>query len=328
MKVLVTGGGGFLGKYIVKQLLAAGHEVCNFSRSRYPELDEWGVTSIQGDLTNPEDVVRALQGQEAVFHVASKVAMWGKWEDFIRTNVNGTKNILDGMKTHGIRYLIYTSTPSVVFDRDSIEGKDESLPYPKDSYSMYARSKAMAEKLVLEANQTGVIETVALRPHLIFGPGDQNLIPRLVDAAKRKRLAIIGDGRNRVDVIYVENAADAHIKAFEALQKNGAKVGGNAFFIGQGPVKLWDFVNQVLDLHHVPPIKKKVSFQFAFTMGAIIEKGLRLVGKYDTHPPMTRFVALQLSKSHYFSHQKAEELLGWKPKVNVDEGLSRLTVPQ
>jgi nucleoside-diphosphate-sugar epimerase len=265
----------------------------------------------------------ASAGHDAFFHTASKVAMWGKVEDFDETNFLGTKNALNACKENSIKHFIYTSTPSVVFSDHSLSGVDESTPYPEKSYSRYGASKAKAEKWVIEQDGTA-IKTVALRPHLIFGPRDKNLIPRLVQAAKKKKLKIIGEGSNKVDVLYVENAADAHIKAWHALQKRPELVGGQAYFIGQGPVVLWDFINDILAKNDLPPVQRKISFEKAFKIGAIIEKGAELFRVYNWHPPMTRFVALQLSKDHYFDHKKATDDLGWTPKVSLKEALSRL----
>jgi nucleoside-diphosphate-sugar epimerase len=323
MKVFITGGGGFLGKHIVLQLLEQGHTVTSYSRGNYPELKKLGVNTIQGSLEDKDRLTEACQGHDVFFHTASKVAMWGKKEDFHSTNVLGTENVISACHKNNIPHLIYTSTPSVVFQYDSLKGEDESLPYAQNSYSRYAESKALAEKIVLEANGDN-LKTVSLRPHLVFGPGDQNLIPRLIDSHKKGKLKIVGDGQNQVDVLYVENAAEAHLLAWKALMENPQKVEGRPYFLGQGPVKLWDFINDILELHHLPPVEKKVPFKTAFQIGRVIEYGSSILGKYDYHPPMTRFVALQLSKDHYFNHDNAKNDFGWTPQIPLKEGLSRL----
>jgi nucleoside-diphosphate-sugar epimerase len=328
MKILVTGAGGFLGQHIVKLLLKEGHEVTNFSRSTYPELDAMGVPTIQGDIRDKEKVIDAFTPFEAVFHVASKVAMWGNWDDFYDINVTGTENVIEACQTHGISKLVYTSTPSVVFGKDDIKGADETQPYPLEHISLYARSKAMAERKVLSANGVKGVYTVSLRPHLIFGPGDKNIIPRLVQAHKENRLKQVGDGRNLVDVLYVENAALAHIQAFNKLDKN-SPVAGKAYFLGQErPVILWEFIDKILNIHGLPPVKKKVSGKKAYMVGKVIEAGLGMLKKYDVDPPMTRFVALQLSKSHYFDHKNAFNDFGYHPPIGIEEGLSKLSVTQ
>lgn len=325
MKVFITGGGGFLGTYIVQKLVKRGYSVTNFSRSRYPHLENIGVHCVQGDLNNVDELVAAMKGHEVCFHVASKVAMWGKKEDFLRTNYKGTQNVIHACKKNSINKLIYTSTPSVVFGEHGFEGESEELPYPKKSYSRYGMSKAMAEKLVLESANDDFF-TVALRPHLVFGPGDQNLIPRLVESARKKKLKMIGNGENKVDVLYVENAADAHICALDKMLTHPKLISGQAFFLGQGPVKLWEFINKILIHYGIDPIDKsnKLSTRLAFTIGKCFEALSSLFGLYNWNPPMTRFVALQLGEHHYYDHSKAEKLLEWKPKVDLDEALGRL----
>jgi nucleoside-diphosphate-sugar epimerase len=324
MKILVTGGGGFLGKCIIKKLLEKNHHVFNFSRSRYPELENQGVTSIQGDVSNFKEVSKALEGKEAIFHVASQVGMWGKWEDFYNTNVRGTENIIKSCQDLGIKRLIYTSTPSVVFGKDDLRNANESIPYPQIYLSHYAHSKSLAEQKILKANDPSKLLTTALRPHLIFGKGDPNLIPRLIRAAKKGKLKQVGSGKNLVDVIDVENAAHAHLLALGKLYE-GSPICGKAYFLGQSaPVNLWDFIGKILNIHGLPPLTKKVSFKKAYFIGALIEKVLNLTKNYTADPSMTRFVALQLSKSHYFNHKKAFLELGYKPIISTEEAIQRL----
>lgn len=324
MKILVTGGGGFLGKSLIKKLLEKNHHVFNFSRSHYPELERQGVTCHQGDISNLKDVSKALEGKEAVFHLASRVGMWGKWEDFYNTNVKGTENIIKSCQRLAIKQLIYTSTPSVVFGKDDLINANESTPYPQKYLGHYAHSKSLAEQKILKANDSSKLLTTALRPHLIFGKDDPNLIPRLVKAAKKRKLKQIGSGKNLVDVIAVENAAHAHILALEKLYE-GSPICGKAYFLGQdSPVNLWDFIGKILNIHGLPPLTKKISFKKAYMLGALIEKVLSLTKNYSADPPMTRFVALQLSKSHYFSHKKAFLDLGYKPIISTEEALQRL----
>lgn len=321
-KVLVTGAGGFLGGYIARDLIAAGYEVYSFSRSRYDSLDKMGVTQRQGDLSSYADVEAALVGMDAVIHTASQVGMWGRYADFYKTNVTGTENVIRACHVNHISKLVYTSTPSVAFGNESLCNVDESVGYPEKYLSMYAETKAIAEKMVLMAN-TGSLSTVAIRPHLIFGPGDLNLVPRVVEAAKAGRLKIIGDGENLVDVTYVENASMVHVMALEQLSPE-APIAGKAYFLGQGPIKLWDFTNELLKRSGEKPVTKKISFKLAYFIGFMIEVVLKLIGKFDIHPPMTRFVALQLGKSHYYSHAGLERDLGFKAKISVEEGLDRL----
>jgi nucleoside-diphosphate-sugar epimerase len=323
MNILITGAGGFLGKHLSAGLLSKGYKVWNFSRKNHPELQTMGVNTICGDLKDEANVFMALRGMDVIFHAASRVGMWGKYNDFYQTNVLGTDNIIKACRAHGIKKLLYTSTPSVVFGSGDLCGVDETTPYPQRFYCHYAQTKAMAEQLVLQANDNK-LSTVALRPHLIFGPDDPHFIPRLVDRGKQGKLKIIGTGKNLVDVIYVQNAVDAHLLALEKLSPH-SKLAGQAYFIGQErPVNLWDFINEILVRHHLPKITKKVPAIAAFYIGVLLEYGYKVL-QISGEPPMTRFVSLQLSRSHYFAHQKAKNDFGYEPKIPLDQALD-LTV--
>ena len=325
MKILVTGGGGFLGTYIIKELLKnPTYIVTNFSRQNYPALEEMGVPTIKGDLRNIEDVRRALdKGFDAVFHVAALAGVWGKYEDYLGINYEGTKNLLTEARSHGVKRFVYTSTPSVVFGRGDLMGVDESTPYATKHLTHYAETKTMAEKLVLEMNNGESFMTCALRPHLIWGPGDPHLFPRVIKKGKEGKLKIVGDGENLVDIIYVENAALGHVQAFEHLQP-GSPVCGQAYFLGQErPVKLWDFINQVLSFMKIEPVMNAIDVSTAYKIGWVLEKVFKLLGIQKPEPPMTRFVALNLGKSHYFSHEKAKKDFGYTPRVSIEEGLKR-----
>lgn len=321
MRILVTGAGGFLGRHLCKALQKKGHRVVNFSRSAYPDLKEQGIDTIRGDISDGATVEAALQGIEAVFHVASKVGIWGKYDDYYQTNVLGTQNIIDACKKHGIKKLIYTSSPSVVFGTESLHGVGEEQDYPKEYISHYAKTKALAEQRILAACDSN-LATVALRPHLIFGPGDHHIFPRIVDRARTGKLKRIGDGKNLVDVIFVKNAVDAHISAFEKLEP-GSKISGKAYFLGQEkPVNLWEFIDDILVRHKVEPLTDKISDKAAYNIGWLMEKGYGLLG-IKSEPPMTRFMALQLSCSHYFNHKNAENDLDYVPRVHIKEALDQ-----
>lgn len=325
-KVLITGAGGFLGQYIARDLLAKGnYEVFSFSRGKYKELEDMGVIQIRGDLQNMNDVIPALAEMDAVIHTASLVGMGGNYDEFYATNVKGTKNIIDSCLKNNVSKLVYTSTPSVAFGNKSLCGVGEETPYPEKYLSYYAATKSIAEKEVLKANGTK-LSTVAIRPHLIFGPGDKNLIPRVVEASKQGRLKIIGDGENLVDVSYVENVSMVHVKALENLSPS-SPIAGNAYFFGQGPIKLWDFTNEILRREGLAPLTKKIPLKVAYNIGIVIEAIVHFLGFFGVkidNPPMTRFVALQLGTSHYFSHKKIEMDLGPLNLISVEEGLDRL----
>ncbi len=325
MRILVTGGGGFLGSYIIKELLKnPGYIVTNFSRHAYPSLEDIGVPTIKGNLQNVGDISRALdQGFDAIFHVAALAGVWGKYEDYYGINYLGTRNLLEAAKSRGIKRFVYTSTPSVVFDKGDLMGVAEEQPYAEKFLNAYSETKTMAEKLVLEMNDSESFLTCALRPHLIWGPGDPHLFPRVIQKGKEGKLRIVGDGENLVDIIYVENAARAHVQAFEHLSP-GSRVCGQAYFLGQErPVKLWDFINQVLSIVKVEPVMSSIDVSTAYRLGWFLEKMFKLLGIQKPEPPMTRFVALNLGKSHYFSHEKARRDFGYTPQVSIEEGLKR-----
>jgi nucleoside-diphosphate-sugar epimerase len=323
MKVLVTGGGGFLGTEICRELKKRNYDVLSFSRNHYPSLTQLGVECRRGDLTNYNDVHKALEGVDAVIHCAALAGVWGKYDDYYSINYLGTAHVIKAMKSHGISTLVYTSSPSVVFGNRDLEGVDEKTPYPEKHYCTYAETKAKAEKLVLK-QASDAFRTCSLRPHLIWGPGDPHIIPRLLAKARTNKLKQVGDGENLVDVIYVENAAVAHVDALEKLLTSPI-MNGQAFFIGQDePVKLWDFIRRILHIYEIDTELDQVSFKMAYGVGFILEKVYGAVGINKPEPPMTRFVALQLAKSHYFSHHKAKEYFHYKASVSTEQGLANV----
>lgn len=324
MNVLVTGGAGFLGKEIVCALLKLGYTVTSLSRKHYKELDDLGVYSLVCDLSDEKALALIdFSPFDAVFHVAALAGVWGKRDDFFKINTLGTKLLFHAAKLAGVKYFIYTSSPSVVFGSEDIAGADESIAYPSKYYSDYAESKALAEKFLLNQDNTGPL-VIALRPHLIWGEDDPHIFPRLVRSAKEGKLKKIGDGSNLVDIIHVKNAAHAHILALRSLIDK-RELHGHAYFLGQDkPVNLWDFINRVLVLNKVKPIKASISFKLAYMIGFLLEKVYGLLQIFKTEPRMTRFIALQLGKSHYFSHKKAKKDLGYSPLISIDEGLDQI----
>ncbi len=319
-KIFITGGGGFLGTEIIKLLYSENYQIINFSRNYYPHLEKYNVTQIKGDLSKKEDIENALTSDiECVIHTASKVGMSGTFQDFYQTNYTGSLNLFHSMNKHGLKKLVYTSTPSVVYAGSDIINGDESLPYPKDHLNHYAHTKRLAEEFLLKSATKDFL-VVALRPHLIFGKNDPNLIPRLIKARNENRLKIVGDGNNQVDIIYVENAALAHLLA---LKKLSPQISGKSYFIGQGPVKLWDFINQLLILNNLPKLEKKVPLKIAYFIGFILENLYKLKF-FKSEPPMTRFVALQLGTSHFFSHKQSFLDLGNYHKFSIEESLEKL----
>ncbi|SLM30843.1 Sterol-4-alpha-carboxylate 3-dehydrogenase (Decarboxylating) [Desulfamplus magnetovallimortis] len=320
-KTVITGAGGFLGKAIARNLLERGDDVYSFSRNFYPELESMGVKQFTGDLSDPKAVENACKGMDVVFHVAAKAGVWGKWKDYYDTNVTGTKNIIDACLNNSSTYLVHTSSPSVIFNGTDMEGVNESVPYPSLYHAPYPETKALAEKMVIDAVFSSHLKAVILRPHLIWGPGDNHLLPGII--ARAKRLKKVGDGTNRVDTIYIDNAADAHILAADKLKLNPS-ISGNVYFISQDePVRLWDMVDNLLDAAGLPPVKGSVSAKTAETAGWLLEKFYNLAGT-SKEPPMTRFMAKELATSHWFDISRAKEDLGYTPKVSTKKGLENL----
>ncbi len=322
MRALITGGGGFLGSHIAGLLHARNDEVVVLGRNRYPHLESNGTRTIQADLRDAQAVARACEGMDCVFHVGALVGIWGKRRDYWSINVDGTRNVIEGCRKHGVPKLVYTSSPSVVFDEGEMCGVDESQPYPPNHLAAYPETKAAAERLVLAANGSG-LATIALRPHLIWGPGDSHLIPQVIAQAREGRLVQVGDGTSRVDVTYIDNAADAHLLAADALDPSAA-CAGKAYFLSQGePVQLWPWLAEILDAVGAPAVRRSISFRTAYWLGAALELFHRAVGS-KRQPWMTRFLATQLSKSHYFDITAARRDLGYRPRVATSEGIRRL----
>lgn len=321
-RVLVTGGGGFVGSNIVRQLVEKGVECIVLGRSSYPDLEAMGVTCFKGDIADSRFVEKSCKGVDALFHVAALAGIWGRWEDYYNVNVLGTENVITACRKNGIPNLVYTSTPSVVFTGEDIVGGDERLPYAEKFLCNYARSKVMAEKMVLAENSE-TLRTCAIRPHLVWGPGDPHLIPRLLERGRSRQLKKVGKCRNVVDISYVENVAAAHLLAAENLETTGSAA-GQAYFISQGePVNLWDWIDDLFRRMEVPAIRSRMSFPLAYTVGALLE-GLHHFFAPGKEPRMTRFLAEQLARSHSFSISKAQKELGYRVDVSTEEGMTRL----
>jgi len=343
---LVTGGTGFLGRRLVERLLAAGRPVTILGRTPAPDLDQRGVRFISASLADPAHhaaIQAACAGIGTVFHTAAKVGVWGRYDDFFRTNVLGTRALLAGARAHGVARFVHTSTPSVVYNGRSLADADESLPLTTASPSPYPLTKALAEHEVLAAN-SATLRTIALRPHLIWGVGDPHLVPRVLARARAGRLRIVGDGQNTVDLVHVENAVDAHLLAEQALAQchpigdafpltdpdqchllgDTRRVAGRAYFITNGePVRLWDWINALLAALGEPPVTKKISLRTASTLGAACELAWRVL-PLRGEPPMTRFIAAELAKDHWFNLAAARRDLGYTPRISMAAGTAEL----
>lgn len=322
-RVLVTGGTGFLGRRLAERLLAQGRPVTVLGRTPAPDLEQRGVRFVRGSVEDEAAVASACAGAGTVFHLAAKVGVWGHYRDFFRVNVGGTRAILGACRGLGIQRLIYTSTPSVVYNGRDLAGVDESIPLTRRCPCPYPVTKAMAEREVLAANSAG-LRTVALRPHLIWGRGDPHLVPRLLARARSGRLRIVGSGQNRVDMVHVENAVDAHLLAELALAEDKREACGRPYFITNGePVLLWDWINGLLTALGEAPVTRRLPLSAAVAVGGVCEAiwgVLRLRGE----PPLTRFVATELAKDHWFDIGAARRDLGYTPRVSMAAGTAEL----
>ncbi|HET6881068.1 MAG TPA: NAD-dependent epimerase/dehydratase family protein [Pirellulales bacterium] len=322
MHCLVTGANGFLGQYLVEQLVARGDRVRAYCRRPSRELDALGAETLLGDVRDAAPTMAACEGIDAVFHVAAVAGIWGPWKLFYETNTLGTRHVIEGCLRHKVPRLVYTSSPSVTFDGTEQCGVDESAPYPQRWLCHYPHTKALAEQEVLKASGPDLL-TCALRPHLIWGPRDRQLVPRVIERARQGRLMRVGDGTNLIDMVYVENAARAHLQAADKLYA-GSPVAGSAYFISQGePVNCWRWIDELLALAAAPPVKRAISTTAAYCIGAAMEATYYLARK-ESEPRMTRFLALQLGKSHYFNIDRARRDLGYDPSISTAEGIRRL----
>ena len=322
MKILVTGLGGFLGGALGHRLLAQGARLRTLSRRPLPEWEQLGVEVVRGPLEDRASVVEACHGVDQVFHVAAKAGIWGSYAEYFDSNVEGTRNVVEGCWAGGVTQLVHTSSPSSVFDGQDCLGCDESKPYPEHFLNFYSESKAAAEQVVLEANGRRGLATVSLRPHLIWGPGDPHILPRVVKMADAGRLRRVGLGQNMVDLTYVDNAVDAHLCAMRNLSPESPQA-GKAYFISNGsPVRMWEWVDQVLVGLGRPPVRGHLSLAHARLLGGILEwlyRTLRLPGE----PPMTRFVACQMGTSHYYNISASQRDFGYQPAVSFEVGMER-----
>lgn len=321
LRYAVTGGGGFVGKALCRSLRQEGHEVVSLSRSTYPELEVLGVQSIAIDLGTPtKDVVSIIEGCEAVFHTAAKVDMWGDYREFFRSNVTATRNLLDASRKAGIRKFIYTSSPSVVAGSGELRGVDESQPYPTSHSAHYPATKAIAEREVLSAN-TEHLWTIALRPHLIFGPGDRNFVPTILERARQGRLTRVGSGQNKVDLCFIEDCVRAHRLAEQALTSNPVSR-GKVYFISQGePVLLWQWIDEVLRRNNLPPVGRAVPSWLALTLARLCEAGARL-RRSRAVPFLTTFLVHEMCSDHYFDISAARRDLGFVPEFSVGQAVA------
>lgn len=321
MKILVTGGGGFLGAAIVRQLLARGDQVRVLNRSHYPSLQALGVDCYQGDISDAVAVSAAVQGVEAVIHVAAKAGPGLVYRDFEAANVQGTAHVIEACRKWGVGILVHTSSPSVVHSAGDIEGGDESLPLANHFSAPYPATKAEAERLVLAANGAG-LRTCALRPHLIWGPGDNQLLPRLRQKNAAGRLRLPAPDK-LIDTVYIDNAADAHVLALDNLLGTGTAAGKAYFISNAEPIANGEMIARLIEAAGEVPRIRQVSPSLAMALATAVEGVWRLL-RLRSDPPLSRFVVEHLATAHWYDLSAAERDLGYRPKVSIDQGLERL----
>lgn len=351
--VFITGASGFIGGKIAERLLAAGREVRVLARRPLPDLEQLGARVVRGDLDDTAALARGMEGAGTVFHVAGRVGVWGPDADFFRVNVEGTRHVIAACRAARVPRLVYTSSPSVVFNGGDLAGVDETAPLCTHAPCAYPTSKAAAERLVSAANDA-TFATVSLRPHLVWGPGDRNIIPRVLKLARSGRLKIIGPGRNLVDCTHIANVVDAHLLAEHALahcnllgyisspDTEGTRddcnlIGynpsaaatardprGKAYFVTNGePVVLWDWINELLRGLGEPPVTKHISLATAYRAAGVLEFLWRVL-PLKGEPPTTRFVVKELATDHWFKIDAARRDLGYAPRMTMSVGTAEL----
>lgn len=323
MKVLVTGGGGFVGLAVVRKLVSRGDEVVSVSRSAHGPLQALGVAQIRADVGDARAMRDAVRGVDAVVHTAAKAGVWGPRAEYEHANVAGTRAVVEACVAARVTKLVFTSSPSVCFDGTDHVNASNDLPRARSFLCDYPRTKALAEELVLAANGRDGLATVALRPHLVFGPGDPHLVPRLLARARKRKLVRVGDGRNEVSLTHVENAAAAHVAALDALEL-GAPCAGRAYFVTQrDPVRLWSWIDELLAALGVPRVRRSLSLRNAYALGAAYEATWRVLRRPD-EPPLTRFVALQLATTHTYDLAPLERDVGYREEVAMGDATREL----
>ncbi|MCZ2848784.1 NAD-dependent epimerase/dehydratase family protein [Modestobacter sp. VKM Ac-2978] len=315
MRVLVTGASGMLGRATVQGLLDRGDEVTVLQR-RPAGLP---CREVRGDVADPAVVARAVTGQDAVVHLAAKVDVTGRWAEYARANIDGTRAVVAGCRRAGVGRLVHVSSPSVAHGGSALVGVGAQPADPARTRGHYSRSKAVAEQEALAADDAA-LAVLVVRPHLVWGPGDTQLVARIVERARTGRLPLIGSGAALIDTTYVDNAADALLAAVDAC----GPVHGEALVVSNGePRPVAEVIDRLCRAAGVPGPRRRVPFGAAWAAGGLVEGVWAVTQRRDT-PPLTRFLAEQLATAHWFDQRRTREALRWTPQVSLDEGFARL----
>jgi len=322
MKVLVTGGGGFLGSEICRQLLKRGDQVIAFQRGAAQELVKPGAVIIRGSITDTNTLEQAIEGVDAVIHTAAKAGIWGPYDEYYQANVSGTENVIGACLKYNISKLVFTSSPSVVHAGGDIEGGNESLPYPDEFGAAYPATKALSEKRVMAADSPA-LHTVSLRPHLIWGPGDNHLLPSLLARAKSGKLRLPGPDK-LIDTIYIRNAASAHVLALDKLESAPESVAGKTYFISNDePVSQREIIAGLLKAAGCEVEIQAISPRVAMAAGTVFENVWKLL-RLKSEPPVTHWSANHLATAHWYDISAAKRDFGYRVEVGIGEGLEIL----
>ncbi|MET0830130.1 MAG: NAD-dependent epimerase/dehydratase family protein [Microbacterium sp.] len=316
MIVLVTGASGFLGRAVAAELVASGHDVRTLQRR--PSGVE-GATDILGSITDPHSVAQAVNGAEGVVHLAAKVSLTGSPDEFRAINVEGTRSLLDAAESVGVTRFVQVSSPSVAYAGSALAGVGAEPADPRRARGEYARTKAEGELIALARNSASM-HVVAIRPHIVWGPGDTQLVARIVDRARRGRLPLLNGGTALIDTTYIDNAATGIAAAFD----RAPSAHGRAYVLTNGePRPVGDILAGICLAAGVQPPRWSIPAWVGRTAGSAIERAWAIVPGAD-EPPMTRFLAEQLSTAHWFDQRDTRRALAWSPSVSIDEGLRRL----
>lgn len=316
-RVLVTGASGMLGRAVAERLVADGHDVRTLQRSGSGVV---GARDVAGSVTDPDAVRAAVRDREAVVHLAAKVGITGRPEQFEDVNVEGTRLLLAEAGAAGVGRFVHVSSPSVAHLGRSLAGAGAAPADPAHARGPYARTKAAAELLALAADVPGGLRVIAVRPHVVWGPGDTQLVGRVVDRARAGRLPVLGHGAALIDTTYVDNAVDALVAGLEA----DARAYGEAYVVTNGePRPVVELMAGICAAAGVPMPRRHVPAALARGAGSVLDAAWRTF-PLPGEPPLTRFVAEQLSTAHWFDQRRTREALGWTPRVSLDEGLARL----